>query len=99
MPLRELERERGLAVVEDEAVVLAELAAVAGRPQGGHLVVRDDRQLERALEAQALSGMPLRQHASALVHEREAAAEMARDDREELLEAAAVGDRLRRGAR
>ena len=43
---RELEAERGLSVVEHEAVVLGELGAGLAGAKGRELAVRDDRQLE-----------------------------------------------------
>ena len=91
----ELESERRLGVVQDQAVVLAELARRACRTQHRHLVVRHDRQLERVLEADAPSCVPLHQNASALVHQCEAAPEMARHDGQQALGAATVRHCLR----
>ncbi len=91
----ELEGEGRLGVVQDEAVVLAELAGRASRAQHRHLVVRHDRQLERVLEADAPSCVPLHEDASALVDECEAAPEMARDDGQQALGAATVRHCLR----
>ena len=92
-PARELEGERRLPVVEDEAVVLAEVAALAGCLEGDHLAGRDDRQLEGVLEAEPVPRVALGDDAAVLVDEREAAAEVVADDGEECLQSAALEDR------
>ena len=77
-------------MVEDQAVVLAELALLARRLQGDHLPRGDDGQLECAVEAESVPRVALCDDASALVDESEAAAEVVADHRKERLQAAAL---------
>ena len=69
---RELEGERGLAVVEHEAVVLGELVARLPGPQRPGLAVGDDRQLEHVLTAVEARAVALADDTAGLVDEREA---------------------------
>src|SRR4051812_6543224 len=92
-PARKLEGERRLPVMEDEAVVLAEVAALAGGLEGDHLTGRDDRQLQCVLEAEPVPRMALGHDPPVLVDECEAAAEVVADDGEKGLQPAALEDR------
>ena len=81
---RKLEAERRLPVVEDEPVVLAERLTVARGLEHGVA----ERELERVRERRTAAAVALRERPPALVDERERAAEVAADDREQRLEAA-----------
>jgi hypothetical protein len=77
-------------VVEDELVVLAERARLAHCAEDSLLAVRDDGELEPAVEAEPSPGVPLAQDAPALVDEGEAAAEPLAENREQGVHPAAV---------
>ncbi len=79
-------------MVEHEPVVLPELTTVARGLEDGTAA---QRQLERRLERRATAGVPLREHASPLVEQRERAPEVAAHDRQERLHAAALEHGLR----
>ena len=87
---RELEAERGLPVVQDEAVVLAERLTLARSLEDGVA----ERKLERVRERRAAPAVAFRNRPSAFVDERERAAQVTADDREQRLEAAAGEDRV-----
>src|SRR5581483_10930536 len=84
-----------LAVMEDEPVVLAELDARADGLQRRALAAGDDRQLERVVEAQPAACVALGDDAAALVDERQRAAEVRAEDREQRVEPAALEHGLR----
>src|SRR4029079_13844358 len=74
-PTRKLEGECRLPVMEDKAVVLAEVDALAGCLERPHLAGRDDRQLKGVVKAEPVPRVTLGDDAPVLVDEREAAPE------------------------
>ena len=92
---RELERERRLPVVQDEAVVVGERRSCSRGPQRRGLAVDDDRQLERAVERDPPARVALADDAAVLVDERERAAEAVAQDREQRRHSAPVEHGLR----
>ena len=82
-------------MVQHEPVVVAEPAVGAGRPQDRLLAVRDHRQLEPAVEGERIARVPLREHGPGVVDEGDAAREPVAEDREQLVDALPVHDRLR----
>ena len=89
---RELERERRLAVVEDEAVVLRELVVRLAGPQRPGLAVGDDRQLEHVLAAVEACAVALADDTACLVDERERAADVVAQDRQQRRRSLALED-------
>ena len=92
MPPRELERERCLAVVEHEAVVLGELLARFAGPERPGLAVRDDRQFEYVLAGFEPRPLALADHTARLVDECERAADVLADDCQECGRTASLDD-------
>ena len=81
-------------MVEDEPVVLLERPPFPRGAQRGGLAVGDDRELERVVEARVSPGVTLAEDAAVLVHQGEAAVEVAADDAEQRLDAAPADDRV-----
>ena len=80
---RELEGERGLSVVEHEAVVVGQLARRLAGAQGRDLPVRADRQLEHVLAGGEPIAVTLADHAAGRVDEGERAADVVAEDRQQ----------------
>ena len=82
---RQLEAERGLAVMEHEPVVLPERRPVAG---GLQQAAAAERELERPVERRVAAGVALGDDAAPFVDEGQRAAEVPADDREQRRDAA-----------
>ena len=95
MAARELEGERGLAVVEHEPVVLGELVARLPGAERPGLAVCDDREIEHVLARVETRALALADDAAGLVDECERAADVLADDRQERGRASSLEDGMR----
>ena len=92
-PAGELERERRLAVVQDEAILVAERPSVPSHLQHRPVSVRRHGELERPREGELASRVPLADRVAVVVDEAEAAAQPLAQDAQERLDAEAVQHR------
>ena len=88
---RQLEAERGLAVMEHEPVVLPERRPVAGRLEQAAAA---ERELEGPVERRVAAGVALGDDAAPFVDERQRATQVPADDREQRRDAATFEHRL-----